>query len=166
MVREYLLVLAALSAGGCSALLDWSDDQIPKDAYDLPYTPEQCAYGEPNDTLETATVYDSTMAAAGAICKQSPADHDFYKLTVPADGMTVTIDLTFPEGGDLDLRLYDTNGAQLAQSRSVTTMETITCPSSTTSCGQLAMGDYIVEVYPALDTGFNAYQLDITTAAP
>jgi len=161
MVREYLLALAALSVGGCSALLDWSDEQIPKDAYDLPYTPEQCTYLEPNDTRETAAVYDPAMAAAGAICKQDPVDHDFYKITV-TDNASVTLTLTFPEGGDLDLRLFDIAGSQLAQSRDVTTTETITCPSQVSGCAPLAAGDYVVEVYPALDTGFNAYQLDVT----
>jgi hypothetical protein len=165
MVREYLLALAALSVGGCSALLDWSDEQIPKDAYDLPYTPEQCTYLEPNDTLETAAVYDPAMPAGGAICKQDPVDHDFYKVTVPAN-TSVTFTLTFPEGGDLDLRLYDAGGSQLAQSRDVTTMESITCPGDTNGCAQLAAGDYVVEVYPALDTGFNAYQLDVAVTQP
>jgi hypothetical protein len=165
MVRESLLVLAALSVGGCSALLDWSDEQIPKDAYDLPYTPEPCTYLEPNDTLETAAVYDPAMPAAGAICQQAPVDHDFYKITV-TDNASVTVTLTFPEGGDLDLRLFDAGGSQHAQSRDVTTTETITCPSDASGCATLAAGDYIVEVYPALDTGFNAYQLDVAVTQP
>lgn len=168
MVRECLTGLALLSLGGCSLVLDFSDEQIPKDAYDLPYTQEQCDFKEPNDTLETAAVLVGGEPTSAAICMNEPADRDFYKFTVPADATSVAISISFPEGatGDLDLKLYDATGSVLAQSRGFSTTESITCPATNPACNALTPGDYVFEVFPALTTGFNAYDFTVTIAVP
>lgn len=168
MVRECLSSLALLALGGCSLVLDFGDEQIPKDAYDLPYTQEQCDFGEPNDTLETATMLVVGTPASAAICIQDPPDRDFYKFTVPADATSVTVSITFPDGasGDLDLKLYDAVGTVLAQSRGFTTTEAITCPGSAPACNMLAPGDYVLEVFPALASGFNAYEISVNATLP
>ncbi|MDX2087938.1 MAG: PPC domain-containing protein [Kofleriaceae bacterium] len=166
MVRECLAGLALLSLGGCSLVLDFSDEQVPKDAYDLPYTQEQCDLKEPNDTLETAALLSAGEVTSAAICIRDPADRDFYKFTVTADATNVVISVTFPEStaGDLDLKLYDAVGSVLAQSRGFATTESLTCPTS--ACNALAPGDYVFEVFPALATGFNAYEASVNIAVP
>lgn len=170
MVRECLFGLTSLALvalGGCSFVLDFSDENIPKDAYDLPYTPEQCTYYEPNDSVAAAPAIIDGMTNA-AICLGDAVDHDFYKFTVPADATSVVVNVTFAESatGDLDLKLYDAAGSLLAQSRGVTGTETITCPSTESGCAALAPGDYVFEVYPALDVNKNAYDFGVTFAMP
>lgn len=168
MVRECLTGLALMSLGGCSLVLDFSDEQIPKDAYDLPYTQEQCDFKEPNNTFETAAVLVAGESTSAAICISDPPDRDFYKFTVPADATSVAVNITFPEGasGDLDLKLYDSTGSVLAQSRGFATTESITCPALTPACNALTPGDYVFEVFPALSTGINAYDFSVTITLP
>lgn len=170
MVRECLFGLTSLAVvalGGCSFVLDFSDENIPKDAYDLPYTPEQCTYYEPNDSVAAAPAIVAGETNA-AICLGDVVDHDFYKFTVPMGATSVIVNLTFAESatGDLDLKLYDGAGSLLAQSRGVTGTEIITCPSTESGCATLAAGDYVFEVYPALDVNKNAYDFAVTIATP
>jgi hypothetical protein len=170
MVRECLFGLTSIALaalGGCSLVLDFSDENIPKDAYDLPYTPEQCTYYEPNDSVAAAPAIVDGMTNA-AICLGDVEDHDFYKFTVPMGATSVVVNLTFAESatGDLDLKLYDATGSLLAQSRQVTASETITCPSMESGCATLAPGDYVFEVYPALMVNKNAYDFSVTVTAP
>src|SRR6185437_15092429 len=86
---------------GCSLVLDFSDKAIPKDAMtDAPYTADECAYKEPNDSFDTAT------------------------------SVTFAIQFTNRPGGDLDLELLDSTGTQKAISRGFGDGETIVCPGS------------------------------------
>jgi hypothetical protein len=172
MVRG--IVLAALATtvlgfgGGCSLLLDFSDKAIPKDAAidapDAPYTSDECAYKEPNDTFATAAPILLAEVGPAAICAPDAGgveDHDFYKLNIPTGTTSVRFSINFIERptGDLDLRLYDSGDNMIAQSRGFTGTETITCPSASPPCPALAAGAYVFEVFPALTGGVNTYNI-------
>lgn len=168
MVRECpkrLVVLAgALSLGGCSAILDFSNSAIPIDAQiDAPYTQEQCAYKEPNDSVQAAALITSADTGPAAICAGDVEDHDFYKFTVPAMTSSVKVKITFANRptGDLDLKLLDAAGVMIAQSRGFGNDETIVCPASSPACPTLAAGDYVIEVFPALTGAVNTYDLSL-----
>ena len=169
MVREcwlpLCLVATIVATPGCSLILDFSDSQIPIDAPpDSPYTQEQCMYKEPNDSVETAQMIEPTDIGPAAICAAEPEDHDFYKFTVPANTASVQIKITFVTSpkGDLDLKLLDTAGTMLSQSRGFLDSETITCPATSPSCAALAPGDYVFEVLPGLDKATNPYNIALT----
>jgi hypothetical protein len=159
--------------GGCSLFLDFSQSQVPVDAMlDAPYSSAQCAYMEPNDSLDTASTFTMADMGPAAICPGTTAgveDHDFYKFTLP-DMSSVTVKIDFDDQiGDLDLRLYDAaTDTMQAQSRGFTNTEMITCPGTSPSCPQLVAGDYIFEVFPATTgvTNFYTPSIVITTAAP
>jgi hypothetical protein len=167
MVRECLTglgVVLACGLGGCSLVLDFSDNQIPKDALiDGPASQEECDYKEPNDSVDVAALISPTDVGPAGICTSGVDDHDFYKFTVPAATASVSVKITFVNRptGDLDLRLYDKTGATvIAQSRGFADDETIMCPS--TSCAALAADDYVFEVFPALAGAANRYDLALT----
>ena len=163
MVRELVASLLLLPATGCSLLLDFSDQAIPRDA---PYTQAECAYKEPNDTAATAAVITPADTGPAAICAGATEDHDFYKFTVPSGTMKVviTIATTYRPGGDLDLRLYDKTGTMmLSQSSSFSDDEVITCPSTPSMCTPLPAGDYVFEVFP-VPGSVNAYTIALTLA--
>lgn len=172
MVRERLLVLVSLAVGmpGCSLVLDFSDKQIPVDAaIDGPFTQEECDYKEPNDTAMAPAMFAATDVGPAAICEGS--DRDFYRFTVPDMTASISLRITFENrpSGDLDLRLYDATGATvIAQSRGFTNEEKIDCPAASPACPQLAAGDYIFEVFPALAGAVNRYDiaLAITPMTP
>jgi len=80
-------------------------------------------------------------------------DIDYYRLTAPGNG-TLTVDLFFPHvDGDLDLRLQDTNGTDLATSTSTDDNEHIEHPVS-------AGSNYVVFVEGYLGAS-NVYDLVI-----
>lgn len=167
MVRECarLLLLASLCPG-CSLILDFSDSAAPADAMaDTPYTPAECEYMEPNESVSSPAMITAADTGPAAICgsEAGPEDHDFYKFTVP-DAATVTIAITFTNrpGGDLDMKLYDATGAMVSQSRGFGDGESITCPNMTPACAQLAAGDYIFEVFPAVTGSVNSYTISLT----
>ena len=54
----------------------------------------------------------------------------------------------------------------IAQSRGFTGTETITCPGLAPACNALLPGDYVFEVFPALPTGFNAYEFSVAITLP
>jgi pre-peptidase len=158
-------MLALLS--GCSFLLDFSNSAIPKDApFDSAFTPDECAFGEPNDTPDTAFMLQSTDVGPGATCSMPGSDdHDFYRFTVPANTASVTVMISFPPvpNGDLDLRLYDKTGATvLARSSGFGQTEAITCPGPSPACAALAPDDYIFEVFPGAAGAVNRYDIAIT----
>lgn len=172
MVRGIVLTALATTAlafgGGCSLLLDFSDKAIPKDATidapDAPYSADECAYKEPNDTVATAAPVVVTDVGPAAICAPVAGgveDHDFYRLTVPVGTTSVRIAINFIESpsGDLDLRLYDSGANVIAQSRGFTGSETITCPGSSPPCAGLMAGDYVFEVFPAVAGAVNSYNI-------
>jgi Bacterial pre-peptidase C-terminal domain len=164
-VRPSVVMLASLLCG-CSLILDFSDSAIPKDAaIDMPYTQAECDYKEPNDTLDTAAMITTADVGPAAICAGATEDHDFYRFTVPAGTTSVTIKISFTSSptGDLDLRLYDgTTHVVVSQSRGFGNDETITCPASSPACAMLAAGDYIFEVFPAVNGAVNAYDISLT----
>ncbi|CAN5872717.1 hypothetical protein BH11MYX2_BH11MYX2_22860 [soil metagenome] len=166
MVREcVVLALLAVSSTGCEKILDFSDSQIPIDAApDAPYTYDECAYKEPNDTVPTAQMIAPGETVPAAICASAPEDLDFYKFTVPANTASVVVGITFMNraSGDLDLKLLDSSGTMIAQSRGVTDAETITCPAASPSCQTLTAGDYVFQVFPALAGAVNSYEINLT----
>lgn len=169
MVRESLLLACALSAPGCSFILDFSDSAGVHDAaLDGPYTQAECDYKEPNDTLDTAAVIDpASDMGPGAICKPAAGateDDDYYKFTVPATATKTTIKLVdAPGGGDLDLKLYDASGAVIGQSRNFSDTETLICPAVSPACPALTAGaDYVFEVLPGSPVNLNNYTFTVT----
>jgi hypothetical protein len=168
MVRECLQGLVAAvalgSVAGCSLVLDFSDKAIPIDAMaDAPYTDEQCAYMEPNNSATEAMLITSADVGPAAICASDPEDHDFYKFTVPAMTASVKVQISFTNrpSGDLDLRILDANGMMVGQSRGFLDGETIVCPALSPPCPALAAGDYTFEVFPALGGAVNSYDLSL-----
>jgi hypothetical protein len=161
-MRRELCLLALIP--GCSLVLDFSDKAIPKDAMiDAPYTADECAYKEPNDTLDTAAVITAADMGPAAICANDPAD--YYKFTVAgATSVTWSILFTNRPGGDLDLELLASDGTQRAISRGFGDGETIACPGSAPLCPALTDGDYIMRVFPATQGAVNAYTFSVQVA--
>lgn len=166
MVRSAVLALLACGPG-CSFILDFSDQAGVHDAsLDGPYTQAECDYKEPNDTLDTAAVIDPTTdSGPAAICKNAGGeDDDYYKFTVPAAVTKTTIKLMFTDSNvrDLDLKLFDSTGAQTAQSRSFSDGETLICPAVSPPCPTLTNGaDYTFEVLPGSPVNLNNYTFSI-----
>jgi hypothetical protein len=166
MVREFVASLLILPTAGCSWLLDFSDNAIPKDAHtDAPYTQAECDYKEPNDSAATAALITPADTGPAAICASDPEDHDFYKFTVPAMTAKVElrVDYTNRMTGDVDLRLFDKTGTTvLAQSNSFGNEELIVCPGASPACAALAADDYVFEVFPAVPGSVNDYTFALT----
>ncbi|HEY4240013.1 MAG TPA: PPC domain-containing protein [Kofleriaceae bacterium] len=168
MLRElFVLAPIAVVGGGCTSLLDFSDDKIPVDAADAMvdafYTQAECAYGEPNDAADAAFVVTTADMGPAAICPGDVAD--FYKFTVPDGTTTVTVAANFTNSvtGDLDLKLYDATGTTvLGASLGFGDGESITCPGQSPMCSALTTGDYVFEVYPATPGNVNVYTLALT----
>jgi hypothetical protein len=167
MVRELVAALLSLGAGGCSLLLDFSDQAVPTDASpDAPFDGAECAYKEPDDSIAAAAMIAPSDTGPAAICPGATEDHDFYRFTVRAASTRVEIrvDTVFRPGGDLDLRLYDGAGAAIAQSHSFSDEERIVCPGSVPACPALAAGDYVFEVLPAVTGAVNRYTFTLAIA--
>ncbi len=169
MLRAIVVAALAVSLGACSLLLDFSDKAIPKDASldapDAPYTADECAYDEPNDTVATAALVTRADMGPAAICANpgGAEDHDFYKFSVPMLTTSVAITIAFMNAvGDLDLRLYDATGTVIAQSRGFGDTEMITCPGSSPPCSMLAAGEYVFEVFPAVTGAVNNYTFTLS----
>jgi hypothetical protein len=158
MRREFALLALV---PGCSLVLDFSDKAIPKDAMiDAPYTDDQCAYKEPNDSFEAAAVIAPTDTGPAAICANDPGD--FYKFTVAgATSVSIGIQFTNRPGGDLDLELLDPTGMRQSISRGFGDGESITCPGSAPACDALTDGDYVLRVFPATSGAVNAYTFSV-----
>lgn len=149
-------LVSALLVGGCSLLVDFDSD--------APLFPtDECAFGEPNDSPETATPLEvaPTVLVAAALCRP---DLDYYSLPLPAGRISTRIDLRFVQTGvqgNLDLRLFDAEGRMRASSLSNDNDEQIRCPGTT--CEELPPGDYLLEVREALtSTAGNRYELEVT----
>ncbi len=158
MRREFALLALV---PGCSLVLDFSDKAIPKDAaIDAPYTADECASKEPNDSFDTAQVITSADTGPAAICTDDAGD--FYKITIgTASSVTFAIQFTNRPGGDLDLEILDSTGAQKAISRGFGDGETIVCPGPAPACPKLANGDYVMRVFPAVTGAVNAYTFSV-----
>jgi hypothetical protein len=165
MIRECVAAWLAVPAAGCSLILDFSDQAIPKDAGpDAPYSAEECAYKEPNDTQSGAAPIAASETGPAAICAGGIEDHDFYLFTVPAGTTRVEIrvESVFRKGGDLDLRLFDASANPVVASHTFTDQERIICPGSVPLCAALAAGDYVFEVLPAELGDVNRYTFALT----
>lgn len=153
--------------GGCEVLLKFDEAPVPIDApIDAQFTPAECDYLEPNDTLETAAAITVTEVGPAAICvtgatPTAGGDTDFYKFTVPAGTTMVGVKITFTNraNGDLDLRLLDAAGVMKAQSRGFGDGEEIVCPALSPQCDTLPAGDYVFQVFPALPGSVNRYDI-------
>ena len=166
MLRECVALSIAVSSSACSFVLDF-DQAPPADAsIDGPYTQAECDFGEPNNSPGDASMLEPGATGPAAIC--APAvpgdaeDRDFYKFAVTASPVTIAIQFTNRPGGDLDLKLYDSSGAMLAQSRSFGDGEMIVCPATSPACPMLAPGEYIFEVFPGVLGSVNSYTFSIT----
>lgn len=163
MVRECACALVVLLSG-CSLILDFSGEtETPVDA---PFTPAECAFKEPNDSVGTAVPLDISDVGPAAICSQMMGvdDHDFYKITIPTNTM-VSLKISFVSSttGDLDLKLSDTAGLMLSSSRGFDNDELIVCPGTSPPCaGPLAAGDYLLEVFPAQPGMANRYDIALS----
>jgi hypothetical protein len=162
------MVAVAAFVPGCSLFLDFSDQAGVHDAsIDGPYTPDECAYKEPNNTVaEAQTIMPGVDTGPAAIC--APAadamgeDADFYLFTVPAGTTKVTITLTdSPDGGDLDLILSDPAGNLQGLSRGFGLTETLTCPGVSPACPMLMPGDFVFEVLPGKPGNINNYTFNV-----
>jgi hypothetical protein len=121
-----------------------------------------------NDDPTTAIALTTGENRYAAICPVT--DIDYYKVSV-VQGQSVDFKILFKSAnGDLDLQLFDMTGTglPLAESRGIDDDEEIKCPSDTgmsPSCAQLAPGDYVFRVFPAVPDGAqNVYRLDLTIA--
>jgi len=169
MIRECLAACVAawlvVPAAGCSLILDFSDRAVPVDAGpDAPYSAQECAYKEPNDSVAAAASIAPGDSGPAAICAGAVEDHDYYRFIVPSGTTRVEIrvDAMFRQGGDLDLKLYDGTGDVIGQSRSFGPGETLVCPAVSPSCPTLAAGDYVFEVLPGSPVNLNNYTFSVT----
>jgi hypothetical protein len=165
MVRECVALSVVALTPACSLILDF-DEGAPSDAsIDSPYTQAECEFKEPNDSVATAAMLDPSETGPAAICPAmggNPEDADYYKVTTSSATVTVAIQFTNRALGDLDIKLYDTNGAMLSQSRGFGNGEMIVCPGASPSCPTLAPGDYVLHVFPAVPGSTNSYTIAIT----
>lgn len=153
-----LLIPLAVTASGCSLILDFSEsaDAGPIDAAPTPDS-AGCDTLEPNDTLATAMAITPGNYVLG-ICEQG--DHDFFRIDVDGNqDVTVRIDFVNTVG-DLEMRLYDSLGGNIDQSQGFADFEQII--RSLAESDRLAAGTYFVEIYAFMDTATNDYDLTLT----
>jgi len=166
MVREFVPLAFAALLPGCSLILDFSDSAAPHDAaIDAVYTQEQCDYLEPNDSVPEAHMVATGESGTAAICAPTmmggAEDHDFYRFTVAAVPFTVGILFTNRPGGDLDIKVYSSDGTLLSQSRGFGDGEMLTCPGNSPACPSVSPGDFVLEVFPAVVGAVNTYTLTL-----
>jgi hypothetical protein len=171
-----LVAASGVASGGCSFILDFSDQAGVHDAaIDGPYTQAECDYFEPNDTIDTAATIDPTAdMGPAAICPPATGlseDDDYSKFTVPTGTTKTTIVLTDGllsngmAGADLDLKLYDSAQSVVGQSRNFSATETLICPAVSPACPALTPGsEYVFEVLPGSPVNLNNYTFAITFA--
>src|SRR5690348_3767218 len=94
--RWLAIAIACTSSAGCSLVLDFDKpaDAAPPDS---PATPEQCAFGEPNDTPSAPTTWMMTDVDA-AIC--GGGDRDYFAVTI-VDGQAIDARITFMNRGGM-----------------------------------------------------------------
>ena len=169
MGRSFVACVVLALCPACSLILNFNNNQIPIDAeIDGPYTADECAFLEPNDTQADAMAVNPGDMGPAAICKQPkdsglPDDVDFYKFTVPMGTTKVTITTTFVvrAGGDLDLKLWDSTMTNIAKSIGLSDTEKLVCPGTSPPCPTLAAGDYAFEVLPANPGYVNSYMFSL-----
>lgn len=156
------LAIALVATSGCSLVLDFDKpaDAAPPDS---PATPEQCAFGEPNDSASSPATWMNADIDA-AIC--GGGDRDYFAVTI-ADGQSIDATLTFMNRGgmgDLDLRLLSADGGTVYdESRSASDMEHVFCPGGS-PCPTLVAGTYVLEVVGFAPAVISPYVLHVTLA--
>lgn len=161
MLRECVALLFLALIPGCSLILDFDKGPPADAAIDAPYTQAECDFKEPNDSLAAAAPLDPSETGPAAICAATPEDRDFYKFTTVNETVTVGIQFTNRPGGDLDIKLYDSAGVMLSQSRGFGDGEIIVCPGASPTCPMLEPGEYILEVFPAVPGSVNTYTITL-----
>ncbi|HZO12197.1 MAG TPA: pre-peptidase C-terminal domain-containing protein [Polyangiaceae bacterium] len=110
---------------------------------------------EENDTLSVAST-KSALPTGSHFLKSCPAgtgdDEDWFKISITADAQS-SFTLSGGTSTDLDLAIYDQNGALIEKSESLTSNESLS------QC--LSPGTYYVRVY-AWGSGENSYTLGFT----
>ena len=163
MHRECAVACLLVFAPGCSLILNFSESAAPHDApYDAPYNAAECAYGEPNQTPQTAfKITPGVDTGPAAICPGNTGS--YFAFAVPAGTNTVTVALTFTSvNGDLNLILDDASGTELATSLGFGNGQQIVCPAFSPPCSALAAGNYLFEVTPAVPGATNDYTFSVT----
>ncbi len=157
--------MLTIASPGCSLILDF-DSKLPADAaIDTVYNQAECDFDEPNDSITDAKDLASADDGPAAICPPasgSPEDHDFYRFTATGAAATIKITFTNRSGGDLDLKLYTSDGTMVAQSRGFGDGEMIACPGASPLCPMLTAAPYVFEVLPGVAGSVNNYSIQIT----
>jgi hypothetical protein len=166
MVRECIALTIVAFTPACSLILNF-DEKPPADAsFDAPYTQAECDYMEPNDDIASAMMITAADMGPAAICKPAMSggaeDHDYYKFTAMSASIVVSIAFTNRPGGDIDIKVEDSAGALMGQSRGFGDGETLTCPGTSPSCMTLTPGtDYYLHVLPAVPGSVNNYTFSV-----
>lgn len=114
---------------------------------------------ESNNTLATATLLNGTTQTLATLSIHNTSDVDYFRLNSLGTG-TATIELTFSNAaGNLDLRLLDASGKELAKSTSSTDNETIVASLKRDTT-------YYVQVLGSAGAKNDTYSLKITPPAP
>jgi hypothetical protein len=167
MLRMLAVATVCLAQTGCSLILDFSDDAIPKDAPADVFTVAECSFKEPNDSFETAIAHAPGEPAMAAICADGFDDKDFYKVAVPAGITSLTVEILFDTlAGDLDLHLFDATGIEQSFSAGNMNNEKIVCPGTGPTCmlgstPPIPEGEYVFEVRHLANIQ-NTYQIAVT----
>jgi hypothetical protein len=180
--RAAALVLATafaaaggLASTGCSLILDFSEsaDAGPEDndggggvvdAFGNGDAPPPCDAFEPNNDISNPTLVDPGTHPGLAICPGG--DRDFYRFSVDA-GQDMTVEIRFDNmggAGDLEMRLYDGTGTQVAVSMTFDDNELI--ERTAANMNQLPADDYTAEVFGNQASVQNDYTLLLTVAIP
>lgn len=167
-----LTICAVLLCGGCSLILDFSDEETPaeadaavSDAAPLVDGGDPCANFESNDELAAAVLITPGTYEPLGICPGG--DKDFFRFEL-LDNQDMVVEALFDNmggAGDLEMRLYDgATGIVVDQSMGVLDNERI--ERSLANGDQLLAGEYIVEIYGFNATIQNEYTLVLTIASP
>lgn len=114
---------------------------------------------EPNNTLATATLLNGTTQTIATLSIHNTSDVDYFRLNSLGTG-TATIELTFSNAaGNLDLRLLNSSGAELAKSATSTDNETLTASLTRDTT-------YYLQVLGSAGSKNDTYSLKVTPPSP
>ena len=114
--------------------------------------------GDDDDREENDSITGAALLAPGVHrnLQACPADPDWFAVSVPA-GKAITARLTHdPLGGDLDLLLFDGDGATLLRASRTTQ------PLEEVSVSGVTGGRAFLQVLPSSDRTQNAYDLEVS----
>lgn len=139
-------------------VLLWGDDgSVPGNVYDLDLGVSACLYDamEPNDARTSAVATPLGTHSNLASC---PSNEDWYAVQIGA-GQTLDASVTFSHAeGDIDIQLYNPQGATVVSSVTASDNEQLALQS-------LNGGTYTLRVYLYADTGSqpgNPYDLSLS----